>query len=92
MTSPTPALPNTCGRCGTRWAGTRTAHCGSCHISFSSPSSFDAHRIRRGTKEGTCADPAAVGLIRQDRAGYAVWAAPGDEVAFERFRGNGAAA
>lgn len=80
-----PSLPNACGRCANRWSGTRTAHCGTCHRTFSSPTAFDLHRIRRGTAAGTCADPADVGLVEHHRPGYAVWASPSDE-AFDRFR------
>lgn len=80
-------LPHACGRCGTRWAGDSTCHCGSgCHHSFSSPTAFDEHRIRRGAGEGTCADPATVGLVRVDRIGYHVWGYPRDDDAVARLR------
>ncbi len=86
--------PHTCGGCNNRWAGSRTCHCAApqCHRTFSSPTSFDAHRIRRGAREGQCADPATAGLVLMQRAGYQVWGHPADEEAAERFRANRAAA
>jgi hypothetical protein len=55
----TPA--HTCGGCTTRWTGTGTAHCASCHRTFSAVSGFDTHR-----RNGTCVDPATVGLVHND--------------------------
>lgn len=81
----TPNLPHGCSRCDSRWAGANTAHCPTCCATFSSPRSFDAHRIRRGPKEGTCADPATVGLVLADRVGYQVWGYPVDEAAAAHF-------
>jgi hypothetical protein len=86
-----PPLPNACGRCPSRWAGNSTSHCGSCHLTFSSPSAFDDHRIRKGPREGTCAKPADFGLVLHDRAGYQVWGHPGDEDAVARLSGHGRA-
>lgn len=85
-----PQLPHSCGSCDNRWAGASTAHCGGgrgCHVTFSSPSSFDRHR-----REGRCLAPAAAGLAALDRAGYVVWGSPADEASLERFRAIRAAA
>jgi hypothetical protein len=67
-------LPHTC-RCGTRWSGTRIAHCGACHETFSGVAPFDAHR--RG---GVCRPPAEIGLtLFPDRA-YRCWGNPADGI------------
>ena len=43
--------------CGARWhqAGNRTSHCAGCHRTFSSTSTFDAHR-----RDMRCVDPATL--------------------------------
>jgi hypothetical protein len=51
--------PHGCRR-GARWWSLHTAHCGSCHRTFSRVSNFDAHR--RG---GACVDPASRGLVER---------------------------
>lgn len=51
----------TCGGCDTTWTGVHRAHCSACHRTFNSPTGFDRHR--RG---GHCADPAELGLTRND--------------------------
>jgi hypothetical protein len=78
------SLPNSCGRCPARWAGSNTAHCASCHRTFSSPSAFDDHRIRN-TVAGGCIDPAKAGMVEHQRVGYSVWGYPSDEGAADRF-------
>lgn len=66
-------LPHGC-RCGARWAGTSTAHCGAqCHKIFSGPSTFDAHR-----RNGECLDPASVGMSLLAGRAYECWGFPGD--------------
>jgi hypothetical protein len=75
-------LPHSCSRCPSRWSGLKAAHCPSCCRTFSSPASFDAHRIRR---EGTCADPAGVGLVPIDRFGYLTWGFPPSRAAAAYF-------
>lgn len=80
-TEPARQLPNTCGRCAARWAGTNTAHCGAqCHETFTSPRSFDKHRLN-----GECRPPAAVGLVALERAGYIAWGSPIDDEARARL-------
>lgn len=60
-------LPHTC-RCEKRWSGGLTAHCGSCHLTFTGVRNFDAHR-----KDGKCRQPTEIGLnIVQGRA-YECW-------------------
>jgi hypothetical protein len=46
-------------RCGTRWRqiGNKTGHCGGCHRTFSSLTTFDAHQTMRHGKN-VCTDPA----------------------------------
>lgn len=80
-TEPNRHLPHTCGRCGSRWAGTNTAHCAAdCHQTFTSPRSFDKHRLN-----GECRPPATVGLVALERAGYTAWGSPIDDDARARL-------
>lgn len=67
----THGLPWAC-RCGTRWSGTRTAHCSACHRTFTGVGPFDRHR--RG---GHCLDPADVGLEAIDRGAYTAYGTTG---------------
>ena len=70
----TPRLRHGC-RCGARWDGSNTAHCGAqCHLTFTSPTSFDMHRAH-----GQCRAPAGVGLVEHRRVGYTAWGKPGDD-------------
>jgi hypothetical protein len=39
----------TCGRCDAHWRGHAVAHCGCCHLTFTSVTGFDVHRY-----EGRC--------------------------------------
>lgn len=78
------SLPHTCRGCPARWAGTSTSHCAAdCHLTFTSPSAFDAHR---DGKTGACLPPERVGLVAFERAGYTAWGRPADEAAAERLR------
>lgn len=78
-------LPWSCGGCSARWSGSRTAHCAaSCHATFTSPTSFDAHR-----RDGQCRDPRSAGLVEHRRVGYAAWGRPGDDAAVERMQAAG---
>jgi hypothetical protein len=36
----------TCGRCDARWYGLGIAHCGCCHLTFTSVTGFDVHRYK----------------------------------------------
>jgi hypothetical protein len=47
----------TCARCGARWTGLTTCHCGAsgCHCTFTSLRAFDIHRTG-----GHCNDPATL--------------------------------
>lgn len=67
---PVATLPYGC-RCGQRWGGLKTAHCETCHYTFTSVSSFDQHR-----RKGDCYHPHAVGLERKGRS-YECWGLPG---------------
>lgn len=69
--------------CDARWGGFNTAHCASCHVTFSTVGNFDRHR--RG---GECLDP----LSLTDREGrpqpmvknrHGYWGQPGDGFAHE---------
>lgn len=48
-----------CARCDSRWSGTRTSHCGGCHLTFTGLTAFDAHRTGTHAKR-SCLDPAAL--------------------------------
>lgn len=61
-------LPNSC-RCGARWSGSNTAHCGACHrYTFTGIGAFDAHRKGRH-----CNPPGDVGLVLIPGRAYEVW-------------------
>jgi hypothetical protein len=75
-------------RCGASWPGTRISHCSSCHETFSSVSTFDAHRRavdpRASQYVGRCLDPrdaglSAVALRPEAGTGILVWRAPSGE-------------
>lgn len=50
----------TCGGCSSSWIGLAKCHCASCHLLFSSLSSFDRHR-----RAGKCLDPFSVGMEKR---------------------------
>jgi hypothetical protein len=66
-------LPHSC-RCGSRWAGKLTSHCGSCHRTFSGVGAFDRHR--RG---GVCLDPTGAGMALLSGRAYDAWGFPTTE-------------
>lgn len=77
-------LPYTCGGCNNGWGGYRTAHCASCHETFSGVTVFDEHR-----KDGICQLPEKVGM-KYNRRGtgenaYRVWGYPMDDETREQF-------
>lgn len=74
-----PGLPDGAIRhsCGAWWTGTRVAHCGGCHRSFSSTTAFDQHQ--RGGEPGTlCRDPEQVGLVPVAKPYGVLWSWPDD--------------
>jgi len=66
-------LPHSC-HCGSRWAGSSTAHCGACHRTFTGVAPFDAHR--RG---GACTEPADAGLTAVPGRAYEAWGTTGTQ-------------
>ncbi len=73
-------------RCGRKWRGPSRAHCGKCHETFGSVTSFDEHRIK-GVK-GECANPATIGMVQREcgeKDPYEIWVTPMDEQAQERM-------
>lgn len=81
-------LQHGCGRCSARWNGKKTAHCGSCHETFSGPSAFDQHRVG-----GTCVQADAATMLRyllarQERAGYVVWGCAGADERWDNEDGD----
>ena len=63
-------LPFGC-RCGERWSGSRTCHCGACHVTYSGVSHFDRHR-----KGGLCFDPRDIGCTLLPNRSYPCWGEP----------------
>lgn len=63
---------HTCA-CGARWTGTRMAHCGACHATFTTVGNFDRHR--RGGRG--CREPAEAGLVGRETPTGVRWHAPG---------------
>lgn len=63
-------LPHAC-RCGARWSGTATCHCGGCHLTFTGITAFDTHR-----PGGNCTPPDNFGLVRVDGRAYQCWGFP----------------
>lgn len=57
-----------CRGCGARIRGITACHCGQCHATFGSLSGFTRHRQR-----GRCLDPASLGMVSVDRAGWVRW-------------------
>lgn len=72
--TPKPALPHSCGGCGSRWSGYNVSHCSVCHRTFSGVTYFDIHR-----SGDECRDPEVIGLVLKNRT-YAFWGSP-DEIA-----------
>lgn len=68
------------GGCEARIAGTSGAHCTVCHETFGSVRGFDRHR-----SNGTCLDPAGIGMERLDRGGWTRWITPMDDAARAHF-------
>jgi hypothetical protein len=58
--------------CGAWWTGAERSHCGGCHLTFSSLTSFERHR--RGLR---CNEPASVGLVAREARFGIVWGQPG---------------
>lgn len=74
-------MSNTC-RCGAEWTGMLTAHCGSCHETFSAVGPFDRHR-----KGGACNPPTDFGMADMGRA-YRCWGFPMDEQDSARMKAD----
>lgn len=66
-------LPHSC-RCGLRWSGSLTSHCGACHTTFTGVSTFDQHRVN-----GQCSEPERVGLAMVGGRAYDCWGNATDE-------------
>lgn len=59
-----------CARCLSRWDGYNTAHCESCHATFTTVRVFDSHR-----RDGKFLPPRDVGLVLA-RRDYRCWTTP----------------
>lgn len=62
--------------CGATWTGTQASHCGACHLTFSSITSFDRHQNRAGS-EKLCRDPQDAGLVPVEKPWGVMWSMPG---------------
>jgi hypothetical protein len=71
--TPTEIPPNAIrhGACGQWWTGAERSHCGGCHLTFTSLTSFERHR--KGLR---CNDPADVGLVPRDKPYGQLWGLP----------------
>lgn len=69
-----PDLAHRHGACGAEWTGLNTSHCGACHLTFSSTSTFDQHQRR-----GQCVEPATVGLFPVTKPWGTCWSTPPSE-------------
>ncbi len=67
--------------CGATWTGMQVSHCGSCHLTFSSLSSFDRHQNRAGSDK-LCRDPQEAGLVAVEKPWGVMWSMPGAPGAF----------
>jgi hypothetical protein len=63
------------GVCGSVWSGAGAAHCGACHVTFSSLTAFDRHQ-RAADGRLVCVAPAEVGLVGAERPWGVLWSLP----------------
>ncbi len=73
-TTRTPATIG-CPRCPNRWTGHNTAHCPTCHQTFTGITAFDRHRTGSHTTGRTCLPPTQAGLADAGR-NYPCWGHP----------------
>ena len=73
-----PPAEHSHGKCGKRWNGLTTCHCGGCCRTFTTLTAFDKHRQGLHTKVRYCADPESVGLVLTGRE-YECWGNPSSE-------------
>jgi hypothetical protein len=69
--APIPANAIRHGQCGSWWTGAERSHCGGCHATFSSLTSFERHR-----KGMTCNPPEEVGLVARQKPYGVLWGLP----------------
>lgn len=75
--SPTPKRMIRCQHCDARWGGLKTAHCPTCHETFTTVPTFDKHRTGSHVHDTRrCVPPQDAGLVDAGRA-YPCWAQPG---------------
>lgn len=82
MATPPSALgmDASCGGCDTRWrSSTNIAHCRTCHLTFTSPAGFDAHRF-----DGRCRTIAEITSLGYEPNGQGHWRIPMPEDAITR--------
>lgn len=66
-----------CVRCGAQWGGLKTAHCATCHQTFTTVANFDCHRAGSHSVDTRhCVPPLSVGLVHAGRD-YPCWGQPG---------------
>lgn len=66
-----------CVKCGAQWGGLKTAHCPTCHETFTTGLNFDCHRAGSHAADTRhCLPPLSVGLVDAGRA-YPCWSQAG---------------
>lgn len=60
--------------CDAWWTGLTTAHCSSCHNTFTSVANFELHR-----SSGECRQPKYIGLVPADKP-WPGWSQPAAEI------------
>lgn len=78
-----------CVTCETWWSGATTAHCPTCHYTFTTPTLFDLHRVGEPTRR-TCRHPSELvdhelPLRQVERGGALAWAYPVTDGARDRL-------
>ena len=69
------------GACKQWWTGAERSHCGGCHRTFTSLTSFEKHR--KGLR---CNDPATVGLVARQKPYGELWGLPAPDGGYAGLR------
>jgi len=69
------------GACKQWWTGAERSHCGGCHRTFTSLTSFEKHR--KGLR---CNDPTTVGLVARQKPYGELWGLPAPDGGYAGLR------
>ncbi|MFJ4808529.1 FDXHR family putative zinc-binding protein [Streptomyces longwoodensis] len=84
MEHPTPIPKNAIWHgCGNWWTGEERSHCGGCHQTFTSLTSFERHR--KGLR---CNPPQEVGLVARQKPYGTLWGLPAPEGGYGALHGR----